>query len=260
MSLNVIQKWFRSEKQDFDEGLLILKKHAPGHKYWHLKDCFRKNAYNEGKLRQALRELEYKIGAPDKPEEELRSMLTREERFAIATDLRTPPEQAAKKLYPDEVSDAMLKRRTLANLRDKLANSLVSITDQVKRAEARQQIEDLHAEIQQYNDIVGTWDREQKVLKPTPPPREPGLSHVEKKAIEREQKKDETPLFQQLANARSNRSKKLALLKKWREKEGYDPEKRAQKIEKYKDETEKWDNEVKRLETLINEQKEKQEA
>lgn len=259
MSLNVIQKWFRSD-QDFDQGLLLLKTHAPGHRFFLIKDCFRKTAYNEGKLKQAMREIEYKVDIEEQPKQDLRGLLSREERLRLATMPETPVEQAKKNLYPEEVSEAMQKRRKAGNMRDKLANQLGTISDQIERAQARAKIEELHAEIQGYNDIIGTWDREQRVIKPTPPPPEPEFSEVEKKVIERENHLDSIPVFQQLTNARSNRSKKLAMLKKWRKREDVEPQKRAYKIEKYKTEAEEWDKEVKRLEIIVNEQKEKQEG
>lgn len=248
MKLNPIQVWLRSAK-DYDEGVLLLKRYRPNDPFFRLKNHANKSDYTAGKLVRAMRNIQYTVDV-EKTKPRI-PPLPKELVMTCEVPARSKKED---QLYPPEVEQAMLERRGLANKRDKLANSLLDIKTDDQRKRVRAEIEQLHAEIQLCNDIIGTWERTKQVLVPTPPPPLPPPSRVEREAKARKQKK--IPLHKQLANARSNRSKKLARLNAWREKEGVSEERQRKNIEKYQKEAAFYDDEVKRIEKLMQDEKE----
>lgn len=118
--LNPIQSWL-SSAQDYEEGLTLLKRYRPQDKFFRIKNHEKKTDYTFGKLRAALRALQFSIHAEAKPQ--IPSVEVRP--IDIPVEMVTPT-VISDNIYPQEIEQAMLDRRSLANKRDKLANSLGS--------------------------------------------------------------------------------------------------------------------------------------
>ena len=256
--MNVIQHWIRHRSHQYEDGLDLLNRFGTNGR---MVEALRRRK-NPDKVKYELQKLARTPGLPapgemlQSREELLRQVreLTRKIDQNVgnpvisgATPARSQPKRGKNArnsdktdtFYPAAIAKAIQERSTLANKRDKLSNSLAGLKTDEDRKAVRKEISDLHKRIQDYNDVVGKWEREKKITEVVPEP-EAQLSKEERKALMRD-----------LRNARANRSKKSDRLKKWQHDTKSPEYKREIQIDKYKREFAGWDERCKNLEKIL---------